>query len=504
MAAAVRVAELLDSLPNSDDPKAVLESVQTIVTTVHPSTLRDVIPNVSFANIFDCLNHTDTGLLNLGCDVLDRLMSSVSPALVLHNFKVEFNQCLIHPALPVKLLALKQLSRASVENVCSLFEVPELVLKVADHLADDSLTVAKPAGVILTNLGKMPDGLAALYSPEMEQRLQKAMEKNDTVRFILFQIVVDISRASPIGLQRSAEAGYIQQLVSEVHKDDILVQLNCLELMSDLAQEQHGIVFLDEQGIVGKMEDMMSNVESDPMAGFLLPGLMKFFGGLARYHPKEVCGKFNKFTNLVFHSVDGGDSTLQATAIDTIGFIGSTTDGKLALEKLGSQMTGYMKRVGKLIQNSISETKTRCLQAVASLLQLKVEDQTAEFLALTETWFSHLFPKPFDVLWDIVKQPFSDLRCSTYGIFQALALQPWGQKLMNEAPGFCEFVLDRTTENCKEGKESKYEVICTLAQSPTVIDSFGRPFYVRVMEYYKQGAFYVQAQSEVALEDGGS
>lgn len=87
-------------------------------------------------------------------------------------------------------------------------------------------------------------------------------------------MVVDISRASPIGLQRSAEAGYIQQLVNEVHKDDILVQLNCLELLSDLAQEQHGIVFLDEQGIVGRMEDMMSTVESDPMGGFLLPGAL--------------------------------------------------------------------------------------------------------------------------------------------------------------------------------------------------------------------------------------
>ena len=67
----------------------------------------------------------------------------------------------------------------------------------------------------------------------------------------------------------------------------------------------------------------------------LFLGLMKFFGGLARFYPKEVCGKFNKFTHTVFENVDGSDISLQGVAIDTVGFIGSTVEGKLALEKLG-------------------------------------------------------------------------------------------------------------------------------------------------------------------------
>ena len=65
-------------------------------------------------------------------------------------------------------------------------------------------------------------------------------------------------------------------------------------------------------------------------------GLMKFFGGLARFHPKEVLGHFHTFMGMVFASIaDQGDPSVKGLAIDTIGFIGSTPEGKSALDKQG-------------------------------------------------------------------------------------------------------------------------------------------------------------------------
>ena len=64
-------------------------------------------------------------------------------------------------------------------------------------------------------------------------------------------------------------------------------------------------------------------------------GLIKFFGGLAKNHPKEVLSKFDHFVRLVLSNVGDGDPNLRGVSIDTVGLIASTPEGKMALEKLG-------------------------------------------------------------------------------------------------------------------------------------------------------------------------
>ena len=135
------------------------------------------------------------------------------------------------------------------------------------------------------------------------------------------------------------------------------------------------------------------------------------------------------------------------------------------------------------------------------IFTMQVCDQTEELLTLTESWFNRLCSNPFDAVWSVAKQPFSDIRVAAMNVLKSLALVVWGQQLMNNAAGFKEYLLDRTIENTKESKESKFEVVKTLAESPTVQEVFGRPYYVQLMEFYRQGPFHVQAQSEVAFEE---
>ena len=71
---------------------------------------------------------------------------------------------------------------------------------------------------------------------------------------------------------------------------------------------------------------------------------------------------------------------------------------------------------------------------------------------------------------------------------------------MNSQPGFHEYLLDRSTETNKEGKEAKFEVVSALAEAPTSGEVFGRPYLLRLKEYVREGPFFVKVQSEVALE----
>ena len=134
------------------------------------------------------------------------------------------------------------------------------------------------------------------------------------------------------------------------------------------------------------------------------------------------------------------------------------------------------------------------------LIPSQLEEQNEDLVSLTEKWFNLLHSKPLETIHSMCKQPFLEIRCPSMAILQAIANQKWAQVVMNSQPGFHEYLLDRSTETKKEGKESKYEVIKELAEAPTSGEVFGRPFLLRLKEYVRDGAFYVKVQSEVALE----
>lgn len=66
--------------------------------------------------------------------------------------------------------------------------------------------------------------------------------------------------------------------------------------------------------------------------------------------------------------------------------------------------------------------------------------------------------------------------------------------------GFLEYLMDRTTETDKAGKEQKYEFIVELVRSPFSKEVFEKPFHLRLREYEREGPFYVRAQAAVAFE----
>ena len=82
-----------------------------------------------------------------------------------------------------------------------------------------------------------------------------------------------MSRQNPEALTACAHSGLLRQLVNEAGRDDdVLVQLNAIELLSDLATSPHGLQYLDEEGIVEKLEVMMTELAQNPLAGLILPG----------------------------------------------------------------------------------------------------------------------------------------------------------------------------------------------------------------------------------------
>ena len=61
-------------------------------------------------------------------------------------------------------------------------------------------------------------------------------------------------------------------------------------------------------------------------------GLFKLFGSACRSEPVEMLSKFDRFASYVMSAVNADvDSGAIGVAVETVGFIGSTENGKRAL-----------------------------------------------------------------------------------------------------------------------------------------------------------------------------
>lgn len=83
---------------------------------------------------------------------------------------------------------------------------------------------------------------------------------------------MNIARDSKDSLQSLVQSGLIFSLISELDNDDVLLKLNVLELLSDLGTSEHGLSFLDIQGVIQKISLTLTTVNEDPLANLILPG----------------------------------------------------------------------------------------------------------------------------------------------------------------------------------------------------------------------------------------
>ena len=116
-------------------------------------------------------------------------------------------------------------------------------------------------------------------------------------------------------------------------------------------------------------------------------------------------------------------------------------------------------------------------------------------------WFNMMHPKLLAVLMSIVKQPFQDLRLAGLHVFLTMSAFEWGQRQFQQHAGFLEYLLDRSTEPDKEGKEIKYEIVHRLVASGSVAEKvFGNVDLLKLRKYEREGPFYSAADTTVALE----
>lgn len=432
------------------------------------------------------------------CDFLRTLSDACETGLIFWKYSPEIHQLLSSPESSSKIFALYEISKVSSHP--DLLQNIELLSSVVNLIGNENLSVAKPAMDVLRNLGKTTKGLQTLYSGILLRSIAKVLSKDDVVKFRVYEVIVDIAKEGPEALDASVKSGFLQSLLSILDKDDVLVQLNALEIITELAMTQDGLDYLEDQGILQKLAQKIERIHEDVMAGLLIPGLMKFFGNVARLHPDDIFSKYPAVVAALFDVINTDDLTLLAIALDTLGHVASTTGGKYALDNFQNAMPKALKRIAEVIQKMTTQLKVCGLRNLSLILGVEKKDQDNRIVSLTKTWYDCLGDQPTKMILSFCQQPFADIREASLRLLSTIVEQIWGREAIAKHPGAIEFLLDRNVESFHECKLAKFEVVKRLTESEADI------FEVQVMEKFRQfvreGPFYVEIPMEVAVEGG--
>uniref|UniRef100_A0A1B6KJI1 26S proteasome non-ATPase regulatory subunit 5 n=1 Tax=Graphocephala atropunctata TaxID=36148 RepID=A0A1B6KJI1_9HEMI len=123
-------------------------------------------------------------------------------------------------------------------------------------------------------------------------------------------------------------------------------------------------------------------------------------------------------------------------------------------------------------------------------------------LTVVKGWFDLLGPTEqiMSKFGDMAQQPFPEIKLAVLMLLQVLAEQPWSQQYIFNTPGLLELLMDRHSDSTMLEKTARFAVIQSLAESPTSEAVFGEEMVKQFQRFTKEGAVYVQLQTEVAIE----
>jgi 26S proteasome non-ATPase regulatory subunit 5 len=151
-----------------------------------------------------------------------------------------------------------------------------------------------------------------------------------------------------------------------------------------------------------------------------------------------------------------------------------------------------------------SNFSIRSLVCLADLFHIPANENTISTAAALTQQIYRLCNRVFSILpivIQIAKQPFVDLRLAAYRYLFELTRSPWALHEMNSEPGFIEFLLNRSTEKDKEGKEAKFSVIQSICRNSEEAKlAIGNVNYLKLRRYVNEGAFFVEPEANVAFD----
>ena len=126
---------------------------------------------------------------------------------------------------------------------------------------------------MLVSMSETGAGLTMLTSSETVTQLKEIMKKSSVMMMRVLELVVKVSQLSEDHLQRMDKTGMLSQLVDILASNDFLLQLNSVELLTQLAITSHGQLYLETAGVMATLATLLQDCHNMPFAQILIPGI---------------------------------------------------------------------------------------------------------------------------------------------------------------------------------------------------------------------------------------
>ncbi|UJR34074.1 hypothetical protein I4U23_021484 [Adineta vaga] len=353
------------------------------------------------------------------------------------------------------------------------------------------------------------------FHEENRQILLSSKQRNEIVKLRLYEYLIDLCLIDSRIYQHITEEQHLldEFLYDCTHSDnDMLYLMNCLELLTALTQKSHTLMYLQNKTNVIEhyLQLLLTSNDENSLYELVKPGFIKFFGCYLRNY--LVLIQTNSSNNQLFERflpflldllIQSDNNAYIAIGLDTIGFIGKTLHGKeymLSIAKFGD----FIEKLIQIIRSAQSDFRLRSLACLADLFYISSNDRTSTNISNLTEQIYRLCNRVFSILpilIQIAKQPFVDLRLAAYRCLLELTRSSWALNAMNNEPGFIEFLLNRSTEKDKEGKETKYAIIHSMCENSEEAKlAFGNVNFLKLRRYLNEGAFYVEPEANVAFD----
>lgn len=248
----------------------------------------------------------------MACDILSICMSNLSIQEAESQFYMM--KCLQHPNGEVKLIALKEIDR-NMESLTKNFTVPmdsDIVIPIIDCLKLGESVANTVPGMLFKILPVCDDQI-------VKNKLIECLDHSEVVKCRVFDLAIQIAKHSAENLDKIEYV--LNHLYLALDTEDLLLQMNYFELLSDLSIVRHGITYMENKGFTKKITFLLKKLDdkSDPMRRLVLPGFIKFFGTITAVHPHNTFKHFPQYIILLLNIISEMDLELLPVALNTLG-----------------------------------------------------------------------------------------------------------------------------------------------------------------------------------------
>ena len=278
--AAEKCGEIIQNISVSSGHGLVVALQDLSALLNSPSfSLRELAPHIPAPLLFGCLSTTNEEQILLCKGILKKLLSLEKADAVITHYRDFVIEGLNHPQFEVREFCLGELERcsASINGLLAVLDNVDILVYTARALSDENLTCVKLATNTLMNTAKHDSGLEILFQHQIQSEFDELLTKKDVIRFRVYELMVSIQALSERAFKSCRNSGVLEKLTKELDGDDILLRLNCIELLTQLADSgKNGLMFVEESGIVTRLNNLLISAETDPLMSLMLPSKICF------------------------------------------------------------------------------------------------------------------------------------------------------------------------------------------------------------------------------------